>query len=187
MVHNMPYTLEELALVLSKLVDYGIDFVIIGDTVVQLALKKKELKGDVDLFVIKPSVIVDEQVFIDIAEKEKWLYTTTEAGTPKLIARVDDKEIPIELYENIFDIYIPEEIISSAKSINVKGRKIRIIKPEEYLVLKAKQGVDIDKLASYIRDLKHIDRKLLIKTINLMPDEERKVIIHRLKEAGLTF
>lgn len=183
----MSYTLRDLAAVLGKLIDYGIDFVIIGDTVIQLALKKKELKGDIDLFVLKPSVIVDEQIFMEIAEREKWHYTTTEAGTPKLIARANDKEIPIELYENIFDIYIPEEIIRSAKAINLRGIKIRIIKPEEYLVLKAKQGVDIDKLSTYIKELKHIDRKLLMKTINLVPDEERKAIIHRLREIGLTF
>ncbi len=182
----MPYTLDELAVVLGKLSDYGVDYVVIGDTVIQLALRKKELSGDVDLYVIEPSVIVDEQVFIDIAEREKWDYTTTEAGTPKLIARVGDKEIPLELYENIFDIYIPEEIIRSPRSISVKGVKIKLIRPEEYLVLKARQGVDIDKLTDYIRELKTIDRKLLLKTINLMPEEDRRVIMHRLSQAGLS-
>ncbi len=181
----MKYTLDDLAHVLEILSSYGVDYVIIGDTVIQLALKKKEIEGDVDLFILKPSVIVDEQVFIDIAERERWQYSTTEAGTPRLIARVDDKEIVLELYENIFDIYIPEEIIRNARSIKVKGIKLKLIRPEEYIVLKARQGVDLDKLSKYIKELKGLDKKLLEKTIELMPDDERRVIANRLREVGL--
>jgi len=180
------YTLGDLAKVLDKLSSYGVRFVIIGDTVVQLSLRKRELSGDVDLYVIEPSVIVEEEKYAEIAEKEGWHFTTTEIGTPKIVARVNDKEIHLEFYENIFDIYIPEEIIEKAGSISVSGIKIRIIKPEEYFVLKARQGVDLDKLEKYVKEYKKkLDEKTLIKTIKLFPLDEQKLIISRLKQVGL--
>ncbi len=172
-------------MVLDRIKGYGVEFVVIGDTVVQLALRKKELRGDVDLYVFKPSVVVEEEFYIELAEKEGWLYSTTEAGTPRIVARIGEKEIPIEFYENIFDIYIPEEIVSRAGSIKASGVRIKLIKPEEYIVLKARQGVDLDKLARYIRELKSIDKKLIEETIELMPEEDRKTIINRLRELGL--
>ncbi len=182
----MSYSLGDLAVVLGKLIGYGVEFVVIGDTVVQLALRKKELSSDVDLFAINPSVVVDEGFYVELAEKEGWLYSTTEAGTPKIVARVGDKEIALEFYENIFDIYIPGEIIGRAGSISVKDVKIKLIKPEEYIVLKARQGVDLDKLKRYIKELKSIDKKLIIKTIELMPEDEQKTIANRLRQIGLT-
>ncbi len=185
MVYAMGYTLDDLAVIIEKLSIHGIDSVVIGDTVVQLALKKKVLEGDIDLFVLKPSVIVDEGVFIELAEKNNWHYSMTEAGTPRIVARIGDKEIPIEFYENIFDIYIPEEIINNARSINVKGVKIKLIKPEEYIVLKARQGIDLDKLAKYIRELKGLDKKVILKTLELMPEDEKKTIVNRLRQVGI--
>ncbi|WFO75887.1 nucleotidyltransferase [Desulfurococcaceae archaeon MEX13E-LK6-19] len=183
----MGYSIDELAYVLGKLMEYGIDFVIIGDTVVQFALKKKILEGDVDLFVISPSVIVEEEKYGSIAESEGWLYATTDAGTPKIIARVDDKEIPLEFYENIFDIYVPEEIISGAGKKKISGIEIKMIKPEEYIVLKARQGVDLDKLSKYISELKNdIDKRIILRTIMYFPEDEEKLIISRLRQAGLS-
>lgn len=180
------FGVDVLARVLSKLLDHGIRFVVIGDTVVQLALKQRVLGGDVDLFVIEPSVVVDEDRFIKLAEDEGWLYSSTDAGTPKIIARYGDREVPLEFYENIFDVYVPLEIIERAGSISIGGVRIRLIKPEEYLVLKARQGVDLDKVSQYIKRLgRKVDRKLVEKTIKLFPLDEQKLIENRLRSAGL--
>ena len=67
------------------------------------------------------------------------------------------------------------------------GVKIRLIKPEEYIVLKARQGVDLDKLKRYIDEYKRkLDEKLLVKTIKLFPEEDQRLIISRLKQLGLS-
>ncbi|MEM4532711.1 MAG: nucleotidyltransferase, partial [Desulfurococcaceae archaeon] len=91
----------------------------------------------------------------------------------------------IELYENYLDIDIPESIINKSRVVNINDLKIRILYPEQYLVLKARQGVDLDKLKQYVRELKQIDYKLLKETIDKYPEDERKVIIERLEDIGL--
>lgn len=182
----MGYSVSDLAIVLNKLYNYGVDFIIIGDTVIQLALKKEVLESDVDLFVLSPSVVVEEEKFTEIAESEGWLYSLTDAGTPKIISRVSDKEIPLEFYENIFDIYVPEEILSNPVKKNIGGVVVKMIKPEEYFVLKARQGVDLDKLSRYVDELKNkINKRVLEQTLKYFPEDERKLIENRLRQVGL--
>lgn len=183
----MGYTLDDIAYVLGKLQEYGVKFVVIGDTVVQLALRVKEFTGDVDLFVYEPSPLVEEEFYHEIVEKENWGISTTELGTPRIIARVGEKEIIVELYENFMDVEIPEEILDQARTIHVKGVKIRVLKPEHYFVLKARQGVDLDKLSEYYRKLGKIDKKLLEKTIEKFPEEEQSLIRERLLSVGISF
>jgi predicted nucleotidyltransferase len=181
----MGFTLEELAGVLRVLVDRSVRFVVIGDTVVQLALKKRVLEGDVDLFIIEPSVFVDEELYRNIAVENRWEYGYTEAGTPRYIARIGDKEVVLELYENFMDIDIPESILESAKTIKISDLRIRVLNPEQYFVLKARQGVDLDKLARYLKELKKIDHRLLKDAIEQYPREEQELIIERLRSIGL--
>lgn len=181
----MTYGIDDLVEALNKLEKYGVKYVIIGDTVVQLALKSKGLSSDVDLFVEEPSPLIEEELYRNVAENENWGYSTTEIGTPRLIARIEDKEIIIEIYENFMDIEIPDQVIAEAKSLKLRGLKVRVLHPEQYFVLKARQGVDLDKLVKYIKMLKKIDKKLLLKTIEYFPDEEQGLIIERLKSIGL--
>ncbi|NPA98696.1 MAG: nucleotidyltransferase [Crenarchaeota archaeon] len=181
----MGYGLDDLALVLGKLVDHGVDYVVIGDTVVQLALKTKTFAGDVDIYALQPSPLIEQEFYGEIAEKEGWGYSTTDIGTPRFIASAGDKEIIVEIYENFMDFNIPLEILESAGSIKLKGYKIKLIKPEEYLVLKARQGVDLQKLSNYLKKLKKIDVKLVEKTIKLFPKDEQTLIKNRLASIGL--
>ncbi len=181
----MTYTLNELAEVLGKLVNGGIRFVVIGDTVVQLALKTGEFDGDIDIFALEPSPLAEEEKYIRIAEKHGWGYGSTEIGTPRLIARTSRGEIVIEVYENFMDIEIPYEILENARSINIKGVKIKLLRPEEYIVLKARQGVDLEKVSRYIKELKKIDLKTILKTIKYYPDDEQELIKNRLRSIGL--
>jgi len=181
----MSYTLDDMVEVLSVFISYGIKFIIIGDTVVQLALKRKELTGDIDLFIIEPSIFLEEEMYKRIAEENKWDYSTTEAGTPRLVARINSREIVLELYENFMDIYIPDDIINDVKTLKIKDTKISMLNPEQYFVLKARQGVDLDRIAEYVKKLKKIDYKLIKKTIEKYPEEEQQLIKERLKSIGL--
>jgi predicted nucleotidyltransferase len=181
----LEYTINEMARVLGVLIDEGVDFVVIGDTVIQLALRRKKLVGDIDLFALNPSPLAEEEFYMSLAEKYGWGYGVTEIGTPRLVARTGSIEIILEVYENFMDIDIPLEIIEGAGSIKLGDKKIKLIKPEQYLVLKARQGVDLDKLAKYARELKSINLKIVYNTVKLYPKEEQNLIIERLKSIGL--
>ena len=185
LVIGMGFTVNDLGRVLRVFVDKNVKFVVIGDTVVQLALKKDVLEGDVDLFVLEPSVFVNEDFYVDIANSNGWGYATTELGTPRIIARVGDKDIVVELYENFMDIDIPLSILEKSRTITVSDVKIRILFPEQYFVLKARQGVDLDKIGRYVKQLKRIDHRLLRETIEQYPREEQELIIERLESIGL--
>lgn len=181
----MEYTVDDLANVLRVFIDKNIKFVIIGDTVVQLVLRKNVLENDVDLFILEPSIFVNEEFYVRLAEEEGWDYTTTEIGTPRLITHTDDKDIVIELYENFMDIDIPLPILEKARTIKISGIRIKILSPEQYFVLKARQGVDLDKVSKYIKQLKRVEHRILRETISLYPREEQELIIERLKSMGL--
>ncbi len=181
----MGYTLDELAEILGKLVDEGIDFVVIGDTVVQLELKTKTFEGDIDIYALEPSPLAEEERYMMLAEKYGWDYGSTEIGTPRLIARTRSGDIVIEVYESFMDIEIPWEIVEEARSINLRGVKIKVIKPEHYFVLKARQGVDLDKLEKYYKKLKSLDQRVIIRAIKYFPEEEQGLITSRLRNIGL--
>lgn len=181
----MEYSVDDLVNVLRVFVEKNIDFIIIGDTVIQLALKKNILHDDVDLFIVKPSIFEHEEVYRELALENNWIYTCTEIGTPRIIARSGDKEITIELYENFMDINIPEEILINHRTLTISGLKIKILNPEQYIVLKTIQGVDLDKVREYLRELKKIDLRLLRKTIESYQNDEQSLIRERLREIGL--
>lgn len=181
----MGYGVDDLAYVLGRLIERGVDFIVIGDTVVQLALRKKGFEGDIDIFAFKPSPLVEGEFYRSIAEEEGWDMGTTEIGTPRFIAKVGDKDIVVEVYESFMDIEIPPEIFNEAKSIKLGGYRIRILRPEQYFVLKARQGIDLDKLAKYYRELGKLDKKVLVKTIEYFPDDEREIIKERLRDIGV--
>ena len=181
----MVFSVEELSVIMGKVSRAGIESVIIGGTVVQLALKSRRLEGDLDLFAVEPSPLLEEEVYRELAEREGWLFSYTSLGTPRMLARVGSVEIPVEFYENIHDFYVPLEIIGNAGSVRVRGVRLRLIGVEDYLVLKARAGGDKDlaklrELASNPR-LK-IDSRRLREAAGLF--EEEDIIIRRLREAG---
>ena len=185
---NMTYTLKDLVKVYSELSKRGVKAVVIGDTVVQVFLEYKKLDGDVDLFVLEPSPLVEREFYENLARELEWGVSSTEIGTPALIVPLEKGHLVVELYENYMDIEIPVEIIESSGEIRVHGEKITLIKPEQYLVLKARQGVDINKLKKYISELKSrgvLNKKLVEQVLSLYPQSEQRVIIERLEEAGL--
>jgi predicted nucleotidyltransferase len=184
----MAYTIEDLAHVYGELAKRGVKAVVIGDTVVQVFLEYKKLEGDVDLFVLEPSPLVEREFYENLARELNWSISSTEIGTPALVVELREGHLVVELYENYMDIEIPVEIIESAGEIRVHGEKIPLIKPEHYLVLKARQGVDVNKLKKYISELKAkgvLNKKLIEQTIGLYPPGEQRVIAGRLEEAGL--
>ncbi len=187
----MSYTVKDMVKVLRELIDEGVEFIIIGDTVIQLEVGKKTLDGDVDLFVISPSPFVEEDFYRALAEKRKWYFSFTDLGTPRIVAHVNGKDIEIELYENIHDFYIPEDIINSARKIKLQGITIRVLHVEDYVLLKARAGSpeDIEKLSKVLKDLEKyrigLNLRILRQHIRFFPKEDQQVIMNRIVKLGI--
>lgn len=112
------------------------DFVIIGDTIVDISLGRKGTESDVDLFILSLSVLIDEDKIRDFAYDRGWDFGKTPIDTPRIIATVDDDQLQIDMYENIQDFFVPKEIINSAIEIRLGKEKFKIIKLEDYILLK---------------------------------------------------
>ena len=183
----MGYGIDELARVLSILRDEGVKYVIIGNTIVQLRLGLRELEGDLDLFVYEPSPILEAGFYHELAAKYGWEASTTEAGTVKLIIPVSNGYLQVDLYENYMDIEIPDEILEKAEPIKLGNIEAPALPLEAYFVLKSRQGVDLDKLAEYLKKLgKSINTRLIEELAGYYPEDEYEVIMNRLRDIGIS-
>ena len=187
----MPYTLRDLAWVLGRLEEHGIKGVIVGSTIVELELRRREFVDDIDLFVKEPSPMLEEDKYTQIASEEKWGYSYTSLGTPKLVARTPrGSEVVVEFYENILDFYIPEEMLARAGSKKIEGRTIKLLKLEDYIVLKAKAARETDVedlriIREYVEERKlKVDEKALKQALEFLPEEDRSLALSKLRETG---
>mgnify|MGYP001772757020 CR=1 FL=1 len=188
----LPYSIECLAEVLKKLSDEGIRGVIVGSTVYALRLRVGELEDDIDLFTTTISPVFDEDVVLKAAEKMGCQVGNTELGTPSIeCALSSDCVVLVEFYENIHDFYIPPEMLEEAETLEIKGVEVKVLKIEDYIILKARAGREQDiETLSYINDLIKsktikIDLKTLRERLNLFDENEQKLITRRLNTVGL--
>jgi len=187
----MGFKRETLAEVISRLRSNGIDGVIIGSTVYMIYLKLKEFEDDIDIFTTTISPTFDEDIIREAAKKLKCIVGQTEWGTPQLRCHFSGDEVTIELHENIYDFYIPNKIIEDAKTVSIGSVDIKILRLEDYLVLKAKAGRDVDfEDLRFLVDLINskdlsINISKIIERLNLFDEYEAKLIRKRLKEVGL--
>jgi len=185
------YSLEDLARVLKVLVDAGVRGVIIGSTVVQLEMRSRELAEDVDIFVEEPSPFIEEDFYRELARRHNWGLGQTWLGTPSLIARMGDEEIVVELYENIYDFYVPPEVLQRAPKKNLRGVTFRVLRLEDYALLKAKAGrdedmEDLEELATLVKSGEvKFDKRLVKESLQFFPEEDQPLMEKRLKKVGL--
>jgi len=175
-----------LSKMISVLRTKGVDGVIIGSTSIELALRRDSFEGDIDLLVTSASVLVNYGVLEELARSHGCTLGSTWLGTPSITCFIDGEEVTADLYENLHDFYIPDEIVENAVEYQVLGIKVRAIKPEDYVVLKAVAGRNEDlealrKIGEAIRrrELK-IDRRLVELRVELF--SERRSILRRLSE-----
>ena len=187
----MGYPREVLAEVISRLRDSGIDGVIVGSTVYMIYLRLKEFEDDIDIFTTNISPTFDEDLVRDVAKKLGCIMGQTEWSTPQLRCYFSGSEVTVELHENIYDFYIPSEIIESARTITIGNVDIRVIRLEDYLILKARAGRDADfEDLRFLVDLinsgsLNIDLGKIAERLGLFDEYEAKLIRKRLKEVGL--
>ncbi|HID41120.1 MAG TPA: nucleotidyltransferase [Pyrodictium sp.] len=187
----MAYSLKDLAWLLEKLQAKGVKGVVVGSTVIDLELRKRQFEDDIDIFVIEPSPLIEEDFYRGLAEEEGWQISYTALGTPKLVAKLPSgEEVVVELYENILDYYIPPEMLDNAPKKRIGKTEARFIRPEDYIVLKAKAAreADIEDLRiirEYIDEGKlRVDERIIKRDVELLPEDDRGFVVNKLRELG---
>lgn len=187
----MGFSRECLAEVATSLRERGIEGVIIGSTTYMLKLGLKEFEDDVDIFTTNISPSFDEEVILQAANELGCFTGQTEWGTPQLRCSFGSCDIVIELYENMYDFYVPDDMINDAETHRVGGTEIKALLVEDYICLKAKAGrqkdlEDLQFLSDLIKAGKlKIRKDLIVSRLKLFEEYEEKLILRRLKESGI--
>ncbi|MCD6324404.1 MAG: nucleotidyltransferase [Desulfurococcales archaeon] len=177
--------------VLSNLREHGAEGVIIGSTTYQLKLGWKELQDDVDLFATSFSPSFDEDLLLEAADRLSCFVGRTSWDTPQLRCSIDDCEVIVEFYENIYDFYVPAEIVKDADEEDLDGFRAKVIKVEDYALLKAKAGrgrdlEDLRFLGDLVKSGKlKLNKDLIRDRVALFDPEDRGFILRRLHESGI--
>ncbi|MEL9991074.1 MAG: nucleotidyltransferase [Thermoproteus sp.] len=182
---------EGLIQVGKALEKYGIDFVLVGSAVLPLAYGIDYDPGDLDLFVLNKSTILDYELFEKIAQENEWDMGSTDHGTIYYEVVVSGELLKVDLLENILDIYIPQQILDNPLIISINNLKVKSIKLEDLLALKAKMATKdaedfIAEVARILADPKSnitINKLYLKNIINLFPEKEN--IVDRLNKNGI--
>ncbi|MEM1695230.1 MAG: nucleotidyltransferase [Thermosphaera sp.] len=183
----MKYKRSKLADIFNVLYRWKINGVVIGDTSVQLYLNYSELEGDIDVFTLDFSPLSEREKLEEIAVEQGWELTSSEIGLPALVVPLEEGYVLIEFYENYMDIDIPMELLEDSVEYRIDATRVKSIRPEFYLVLKARQGTDLDKLEKYLAELKRrgFNLKLVEYAVSLYPPEEQELIYERLRSVKL--
>ncbi len=186
----MGYRLEDLVPLFKKLEDLGLRFVIIGNTSILYAMGQRVFQDDLDLYVYEGSLASVESDLRSIADDMGWDVGATELGTPSLIIRRDDEEIAIDLYEALHDFYVPERIIETSRDIGLGNVKVKILTPEQHIVLKARAGSEesIEDLSKYVDLIESGELKINLQEIKKLAQlfDDARTIIYRLRKAGFS-
>jgi len=188
---SMVYSRKALAEAIRSLKDGGIDGIVVGSTSYMLYLGFKEFEDDLDIFVTSISPTFEEDLIRELASKLGCFVGQTEWGTPQLSCSFSGESITIELYENMYDFYIPEGFVASAKEYRVGGVEVKALRIDHYIILKAKAGrekdlEDLNYLADLIKAGKiRVNTRSLKDYLSEFEDYEAKLIVKRLNKAGI--
>lgn len=164
----------------------GIEGIIIGSTSLELALGRESFEGDIDLLVTSTSILANYSILEELARSYGCLLGSTWLGTPSITCFINGEEVTVDLYENLHDFYIPDEIVEDAAVYEVSGTRIRAVRPEDYIVLKAAAGRSEDlealrRVGEVLRSRRiKVDRKLIESRTRLFSDA--RIILRRLGE-----
>jgi len=168
----------------------GIEHVLIGSAILPLVYNIKYDPRDVDLFILNKSTVLDNELFEEIAKENDWDMGTSDHGTIYYELIVGGDAVRVDLLENILDIYIPLDLFSDLKEVDLNGVKTRAIGLEELLVLKAKIATKeaeefINEVARLV--LEHdirLNYNKIKKYASLYP-EDAEGILKRLRRNGI--
>jgi predicted nucleotidyltransferase len=182
------FRLEDLVPIFKWLSSLGLGFVIIGDTCIYYTIGRRVFEGDVDLYIYEGSLISVEGDIISHADEVGWDLGSTWLGTPSLVVRVGSEEVSLDLYEAVHDFYVPWEFLESPRVVDISGYPLRMLSPEQHIVLKARsgsEGID-EELHEYVDLYESGDLKISIHELKKLASffEDQRIILSRLRNAG---
>jgi len=179
--------------VAESLISHDVDFVLVGSAILPLIYGVQYDPKDVDIFVVNKSTIMDNELFENIAKERDWDIGTTEHGTIYYELIIGGESVRVDLVENILDIYIPPQIFNNVIYKDLNNIKIKSIRLEDLLVLKARAAtkdaeVFINEMARMISDVMSnitIDKGYIRSIVEYFPQDERESILNRLMKNGI--
>ena len=182
-------THSEFAEAIRLLLDEGFTFTVIGGTIVEVKLGSRDLGDDIDLLAESPDVITSEDEYFSLANRKGWVIGQTWLGTPRILVRIGDSEIPVEFYDNLLDFYVPPSMLERAERVRIGDVRVRMLRLEDHIVLKANAGreKDLKRLQEIARHIRRgrlsVDKDIIRRAIDEF--EENTVIIRRLRDSGI--
>jgi predicted nucleotidyltransferase len=179
-----------LGIVARELKRRGVEFVLVGSAVLPVVYRLDYDPHDIDLFILNKSTILDSELFEEIARENDWDVGTSEHGTLYYELVVGGDVVRVDLLENVLDVYIPEELVRSAREVDADGVKVMVIGLEELLVLKAKVATrEAEEFISSVAKmaLEHnikLDYNKIKRYSELFPDDAEG-ILRRLRRNGI--
>jgi len=165
------------------------DFVVIGDTVVELSLNRKSTDSDVDLFPLGFSVIDEYDRLTQFVERQGWDLGSTPIDTPRLVIPLNDEQLQVDLYENIQDFFVPTKILEEAETRKIGKWEFKVVKLEDYILLKANafREEDEEELKRIVQLVGERKLKIDLDTLNRnaeLFEENSKSVRERLASIG---
>ncbi len=170
----------------------GIEFILIGSAVLPLLYGIDWDVHDIDIFITNKSTIMEPELFEDIARENDWDVGMDMSGMMYYEIIINAQVIRVDLMENVLDIYIPSDMIRNAVEVRIDGVRIRSIRLEDLLVLKARETSEegdefLSRIAEILADPESglsIDREYLRRAINYYTDDKDS-IERRLEKSGI--
>jgi len=166
------------------------DFVIIGDTILDLALNRKGTESDVDVFPTSISAFAEEDRIRELAYSKGWDFGRTPIDTPRVIATIDAQQLQIDFYDNIQDFFIPQKVLEDSVEVKLGKYSFRAVSLEDYVLLKANafRDEDEDELKTIFYMIGEgrisLDRDKIAERSNLF-EENAGSIVQRLRSVGI--
>ncbi len=171
----------------------GIDFVLIGSLILPLAYGIDWDVHDIDLFILNKSTLMDSELFEELARDMDWDVGESSFGGMYYEVVVGGDVVKVDLMENMLDVYVPEGILKDSIEVNVDGERIRVIRIEGLIVLKAREATDeardfLENLSTILADPRsrvEVDAGRILRYIEEFPEDERQGIRHRIEVSGI--
>ncbi|BCU68298.1 nucleotidyltransferase [Sulfolobales archaeon HS-7] len=166
------------------------EFVIVGDTIVDVTLKRKGTESDVDIFPTTISAFADEDVIRNFAYSNGWDFGRTPIDTPRIVVELDEGQLQLDFYDNIQDFYVPSKLLDSSIEVKIGNYTFKSIPLEGYVVLKAYayREEDEDELRSLSMILSEKNIRIEVDKITSFSElfeDSTQSIVKRLKNLGI--
>ncbi|MEM1903066.1 MAG: nucleotidyltransferase [Pyrobaculum sp.] len=174
----------------SELEKRGVEYVLVGSAVLPFVYKIEYDPGDLDIFILNKSTVLDNELFEEIARENDWDFGTSDHGTIYYELIIGGESVRVDLLENILDIYIPLDFFTELKEIELNSVKIKSIGLEELLVLKAKIATKeaedfINEVARLVIENNIKLNYSKIKKLASLYPEDTEGILKRLRRNGI--